>query len=79
MAKLCSVMQWTLSVIVSDINFGTIQQKELNSCNRTLTYEYIYTVFRKKVVHLVFEHNFTTTSSVFLQFFLQFSAETLVK
>ena len=48
MAKLCSVMQWTLSVIVSDINFGTIQQKELNSCNRTLTYEYIYTVFRKK-------------------------------
>ena len=27
-----------------------------------------YTVFRKKVVYFVFEHNFTTTGSIFLQF-----------
>jgi len=69
MAKLRGVMQWTLSVIVSDINFGTIQQKELNSCHRTLTYDsYTYTLSSEKVVHLVLECNFTTTSSMFLQF-----------
>ena len=28
----------------------------------------LYTVFRKKVVYFVFEHNFTTTGSIFLQF-----------
>ena len=27
-----------------------------------------YTVFRKKVVYFVFENNFTTTGSIFLQF-----------
>jgi len=27
----------------------------------------IYTMFRNKVVHFVFEYNFTTTSSIFLQ------------
>ena len=27
-----------------------------------------YTVFRKKVVYFVFERNFTTTGSIFLQF-----------
>jgi len=45
MAKLCSVMQWPLSIVVSDINLGSIKQQELNSCHRTLTnasYIYIY-------------------------------------
>ena len=28
----------------------------------------MYTVFRKKWYIFVFEHNFTTTSSIFLQF-----------
>ena len=28
----------------------------------------LFTVFRKKVVYFVFERNFTTTGSIFLQF-----------
>jgi len=33
----------------------------------------IYTVFRKKVIYFVFEHNFTTTGSIFLQFSVNIS------
>jgi len=36
MAELCSMMQWPLSIVVSNIYFGSIQQQKLNRGHGTL-------------------------------------------
>jgi len=36
MAELCSMMQRSLAIVVSDIDFGSIQQQKLNCRHRTL-------------------------------------------
>ena len=33
MSKLCSMMQWPLPVVVSDVNFSSIQQQKFNCCH----------------------------------------------